>query len=147
MPLTVYAGWLTSATILNTTTMLKTWGMNDAPNGTGWTFLDFMMFIDEETWGILVLWLAFVIYQFVSWEERNPLYGTVFTWALSAILEETLKTRSYNTNLIINASVILGVHVVSLICLTTYLVLEELQPWYEPLSFWNHGIVTLTDWG
>lgn len=126
MPLTVYAGWLTSATILNTTIMLKTWGINDNPDGRGWTFMDFMMFIDEEAWGIIVLWAAFMIYQFVSWEERNPLYGTVFTWALSAILEETLRQRPEHEYLIINATVILGVHVISLICLTTYLVFEEL---------------------
>jgi hypothetical protein len=39
MPFTIYAGWLTSATILNTTGMLKTWGVIDEPNGYGWTFL------------------------------------------------------------------------------------------------------------
>lgn len=30
--------------------------------------------------------------------------------------------------------------------LVTYLLWEELQPFYKPLSFWNRGIISLVDW-
>jgi hypothetical protein len=48
--------------------------------------------------------------------------------------------------LIINNSIIVGIHAVSMGVLFIYLMFEELQPWYEPLSFWNGGLLGLVDW-
>ena len=31
--------------------------------------------------------------------------------------------------------------------LAVYLIFEEIQPWYEPLSFWNGGLLGLVNWG
>lgn len=30
--------------------------------------------------------------------------------------------------------------------LFAYMIFEELQPFYEPLSFWNGGLLGLVDW-
>merc|ERR1719331_570165 len=91
LPFSLYAGWLTSATALNTAFMLKSWGMSDEPfiinkwNGdgssypyyVGWTWMDFMMFMSEESWVCVLLWFVFLVYEVISWVERNPLYGAV----------------------------------------------------------------------
>ena len=97
LPLTLFAGWVTTAAILNTTFMLKSWGMWDGKdvtkpgNDISWDWLNFMMFIDEEMWSIILLWFAFVWYTAVSWGIKNPLYGSVFTWASAAILTNLIK--------------------------------------------------------
>ena len=48
-PYSIYAGWLTAATILNTSALLVDLGMKD-PGTPAWTqnFLNSMMFINEE---------------------------------------------------------------------------------------------------
>jgi hypothetical protein len=148
----LYAGWLTVATLLSTSTMLKSFGMADAPTAEKpfvpeWNFLDFMMFMSEEEWAIFTVWFAEVFFELVSWGDRNPLYGGVLIWASAGILAETMDVRPENENLIINVATIIGIHSISMITLTAYLLFEELQPWYEPLSFWGGGLTGLTNWG
>lgn len=99
LPFSVYAGWLTSATALNTAFMFKSWGMEDEPlyittfNGNfvtpGWTWMDYMMFLDEEEWVTILLWFVFVVYEVIAWVERNPVYGMVFGWAGAAVVAYT----------------------------------------------------------
>ena len=43
----IYAGWVTSASILNVCFVLKTYGMDK----------------NEQEWGVAILWVAFVIYN------------------------------------------------------------------------------------
>ena len=148
----IYSGWITAATILNTVFMLKSWGMSDYPivdendDLVGWGWADVMMFMDEEVWTCVILWIAEIIYELASWSERNPVFGGVWTWALSAILYATLDERSDNIYIIINASVILVIHIISMCTLSGWLVFEELEPWYTPLSFWGGGMIGFTDW-
>jgi hypothetical protein len=96
IPFSIYSGWVTAATFLNTAYMLKSWGMTDDINRVrpltynkwdAWTWANPMMDIfTEEDWTIIAGWSAFVIYNVIAWEERNPVYGLVFTWAGVAIL-------------------------------------------------------------
>jgi uncharacterized protein YhhL (DUF1145 family) len=106
-----------------------------------------LMFITEDEWAITILWVAEVIYELASWTDRNPVYGCVYLWALAGILEETVSHKSDKTDLITNISVVIGVHAISMMVLFGYLVFENLQPWYEPLSFWKHGVFSNTNWG
>lgn len=151
-PFSLYGGWVTAATILNTVYMLKSWGMADQPtlakplNPKAWKWADFMMFMSEETWTCLTVWGAEIFYEIFSYEERNPFYGSVFIWVLSALLENNVTNKPYNTNLIICVSVILGIHIISMAGLWSYLIFEELQPFYEPISFWNHGFLGKADY-
>lgn len=99
LPFSVYAGWLTSATALNTAFMFKSWGMADEPtvvttyDGTiiaeAWTWMDFMMFMSEEAWITCLLWFVFLVYEVIAWVERNPVYGLVFGWAGAAVVTYT----------------------------------------------------------
>ena len=57
--LSIYSGWLTAATILNVTYMLKCFGVKDPELGS----------FDEETWTILILYVAFIIYNVASYME------------------------------------------------------------------------------
>ena len=49
------------------------------------------MFMSEEDWTILVLWGVEVFFELSSWWERNPLWGSVFTWASGAILANNIE--------------------------------------------------------
>ena len=112
------------------------------------------MFMSEEDWTILVLWAVEVFFELSSWWERNPLWGSVFTWASGAILanniekyaEFMLAGKPTNVGMIANVGAILAIHVFSQFLLFGYLIFEELQPWYEPISFWKGGIFGNVDW-
>ena len=52
----IYAAWLTAATILNITYTLK-WTIKANPKTNFWNY--------EEAYGIVVIWLAFGLYEFV----------------------------------------------------------------------------------
>lgn len=95
-----------------------------------WTWADVLMIMTEEEWTCIIVWVAEIIYEVAAWNERNPLYGSVFSWAMAAILENLVSNKPENEILIINASIILGIHVISMAVLTSYLIFEELQPWY-----------------
>jgi len=100
VPFSIYSGWVTAATILNTAYMLKSWGMTDDKNRvrpfTGgdwvaWDWANFMMdYLTEEHWTIVAGWGAFIFYNLIAWEERNPVYGSVLLWAGSAILANNI---------------------------------------------------------
>ena len=102
LPFSVYSGWVTGATVLNTAYMLKSWGMADdpnrvrslTPNNPTWTWASPLMFISEEEWTVISLWAVEIFFEIVSWWERNPAWGSVFTWASSAILANNVENKS-----------------------------------------------------
>jgi len=75
----IYTGWLTAATILTAAFTLKSLGVSDTQ------YLANIPYLTEESITVGVLWVAFVIYNLVAWTDRNPLYGSVFIWAILAI--------------------------------------------------------------
>jgi hypothetical protein len=78
MGFSVYAGWLTSATILGICITLKSFGFTEADLG-----------INETHWGIAILIVAALTYMTAGYLYRNPLYAGVFIWTLFAIRDET----------------------------------------------------------
>ena len=67
--LSILSGWVTAATILNVSIFLKSCGLDSG----------------EETWGIIILIVAYFIYCAFTLLERNPLFGLIFVWVLAAI--------------------------------------------------------------
>lgn len=67
-----------------------------------------------------------MIYEFVSWFERNPLFGAVFTWAGAAIIANSMEKE--NSFVTMGAGAIWVIHVLDQIILIMYLMYEEFQP-------------------
>lgn len=94
LPFSIYSGWVTGATVLNTAYALKSMGMTDSnvqKNDTvrgieWWGFLKPLMFISEEEWTIIAAWTVVIFFEIVAWWERNPAWGAVYVWASTAIL-------------------------------------------------------------
>jgi len=82
----IYSGWVTAATILNATFMLKLFGVED-PDGVLWGL------IDEEQMTIAILFIAQIIYNLASYTEMNPLYGSVFIWVITAIRNNVVDNK------------------------------------------------------
>jgi len=83
----IYSGWVTAATILNATYMLKSWGLNE-------TDVDWL---DEEIAATVIAWVAFVIYNLATYIERNPMYGAVFIWVITAIRNNAIEKGNLDT--------------------------------------------------
>lgn len=62
----IYAGWITSATIISIATTLKIHGMES----------------NEEAWGVAILWIAFAIYNAAAILKLNTIFGSVFIWSI-----------------------------------------------------------------
>lgn len=94
VPFSVYSGWVTCATVLNTVYMLKSWGAADnlkyvlnKNGGAGWWhWMKPIMFMNEHEWSIAILWMVEIFVDVLAWWMRNPVWGSVFTWASAAIL-------------------------------------------------------------
>ena len=120
---TIYAAWVTTATILNITHMLKSFGVEDG-----------------ETLSIIILWIALVIYNVVTCIERNPLFGGVFIWVILAIHHNIVNNKS-ELEKIENNSVLIGmIHCISMFGFTTYLAIEyfsdyKVDNWYFGLFY------------
>ncbi|NWF96000.1 MAG: hypothetical protein HXY34_07630 [Candidatus Thorarchaeota archaeon] len=71
------AGWVTAATIVNTTTGLVSAGFNPAPIG-------------EAGWTIVVLTMTLIIYLLVLFTRNDYVFAGVGGWALLGILAERL---------------------------------------------------------
>jgi hypothetical protein len=76
--MSIYTGWLSTATILNVAFYLKSLGKD-----TGNTNVP-----NEIFWSKIILSVAFLIYNSYSLVERNPLFGAVFVWVLLAIKDK-----------------------------------------------------------
>jgi len=85
----IYTGWVTAATILNATFLLKSYGVEGDNAG-----------LTEDTWCVVILWVALCVYVLASFMERNPLYAAIFIWVLVAIRknhDDELNTLTYST--------------------------------------------------
>ena len=117
--LTLYAGWLTAATILNVTATFKSFG-----------FSEFSWYSEEQI-TITVLYVAFIIYTLASYLELNPLFGGVFIWVLFAIRNEIKTEIPEYTTLLNNVEFIGLIHIISMTALTTYLSTEVINDIYS----------------
>ena len=72
LPFSIYVGWISVATIANTTVLLQNWGFNGGP-------------LPQPLWSVLVMLVgtasAFVILR----TRRDVAYGAVFVWAFVGI--------------------------------------------------------------
>jgi hypothetical protein len=71
-PFSIYVGWITVATIANTTTLL------DYLNWNGWG-------IGEQPWFVIMLVIATVIGLVFAWLRRDVAYVAVLVWAFAGI--------------------------------------------------------------
>jgi len=65
----LYAGWVTAATIIGFFILFKTWGASDplTKSKRAWDFAGWLMFMDEEAWGCVIICVALVFYSVWSW--------------------------------------------------------------------------------
>jgi predicted MFS family arabinose efflux permease len=87
----IYSGWVTAATIIGVATVLvRTFGMTEPNAG-----------LSNNTWAIIIIYVALVIYQLASYRERNPAYGAVYFVVLIGIYMENPTRQPILTNCII----------------------------------------------
>ena len=108
----IYGGWLTAATILNFSIILKDLGMSDESEN---------MVLTEEFWTGLMLWIAFAVYLTATLTENNPLFGAIYVWVLVGLIVEQRESLT----IVINASIIVSIHAFILIGWASYLVLNK----------------------
>ena len=72
----LYAGWLTSATILGFCFCLSNAGLNEK-EGT-----------NETTYAIIMYWVAEVVFMIASYREQNVVYGSVWIWTAFNIMKK-----------------------------------------------------------
>lgn len=92
--MSIYAGWLTAATILGAANMFKHIGMSEE---NGW---------NEEDWTIALLWIALFLFAAFTYLIKDPVYGAVLLWASVAIraknvLDSTAVEYSLNAIIIL----------------------------------------------
>jgi len=109
---TIYTGWVTAATILNVSFFLKSVGMQEGSAG-----------FSESAWTCIILWVALVIYWACTFVERNPLFGCVFFWVVSAIRDKQIEIE----NIALNTMIILIVHAVYMTLVTGFMIYEKRQ--------------------
>ena len=124
--MSIYAGWLTAATILNATIAIQRAGFME-PN---------LPFGTEQQWTAFTLWVALLVYEAGMISEKNPIFGAVFVWVLTAIIEE----QEGNEVVTLNAQVILGIHILSLIGLTGYIVTDTFVYGLPIFENWDRGL-------
>ena len=66
--MSIYAGWLSAASILGMGVFLQSLGMTDE-NG-----------YNETAWSVAMLWVALAIYAANTYVNSDPLFGAVFIW-------------------------------------------------------------------
>lgn len=81
LPISVYLGWITVATIANATALL----VNIGWNGFG---------LSQSFWTVLVLGAGLIIGLIVVFSRRDPAYGAVIIWAYAGILLKRLTVDS-----------------------------------------------------
>lgn len=107
--MSIYGGWLTTATILNVCFLLKSLGVDSGDSNVP----------NEIFWSKAVLTVAFLIYNSYSAIERNPLYGAVFIWVLTAI-KSNLKGKDELAGLFDFVDHLLPLHIISDILIGAY---------------------------
>jgi len=73
LPISVYIGWITVATIANVTAVLVTLNVNG-------------LILGEVNWTILVILVAMIITLFMLYQKKDIFYSLVILWALLGIV-------------------------------------------------------------
>lgn len=126
----IYAGWVTAATILNVTYFLKKAGLVDGAIPYN---------ITEEQITVAIIWVALVIYNLRAYWDRNPLYGSVFIWVILAIRNNIINNKSQYTLISESATWIAIIHGISMTGLWTWVFAEEYYNVDLPEN-WDTGI-------
>lgn len=72
VPFSIYVGWISVATIANTTILLQDWGFEGGP-------------VPASLWSVLVMVVGTAIAFVVLRTRRDVAYGSVFVWAFVGI--------------------------------------------------------------
>jgi len=89
LPISVYFGWLTVATIANVTAVLVTLEVGD-------------LFLGEVLWTVLVIIVAMIITLLVIYQKHDVGYSLVIIWALLGII---IKQYGSNQMIVLTAGV------------------------------------------
>ena len=108
----IYAGWLTTATILNTVLVLISAGLTDDNLG-----------IDESLFSCLTMIAGELIYMGASYRYKNPAYACVFIWVLIAIRDNQAAYPLVTTT----TEILLAVHGCWIVFLTTWMILDKIN--------------------
>ncbi len=97
LPFSVYLGWITVATIANTTTVLVDIGWN------GWG-------IPEPAWAVVMISIAILIGLWFAWRQSDVFYALVIAWALIGIIARRTSEAAevYYPAIVIAAAVGIG---------------------------------------
>jgi len=95
---------------------------------------------------IFLMWVAGIIFEVTAWTDRNPIFGAVFFWVAGGVLDHNMGESGEINAMSWNVFAMIAMHAASMFGLSGFLFFEEIQPWYEPLSFWKHGFFSNTDW-
>ena len=127
----IYSGWVTAATILNAVYLFKALGMADPNIYWGLT---------EENITVVVLWVAFAIYNMRAYWDRNPLYGSVLMWVIIAIRANIVDNKPQYTEIEEAATQIAIAHGISMVALWTWVSAEAFYD-VDGIEGWkNKGI-------
>lgn len=100
VPLSIYLGWITVATIANATDVLYLTGWTGAP-------------LTPEIWTVILLAAALLITTIMLFTRRDVAYALVIAWAAYGI-----SVKQAGVNLVLNAAVATAALVVLLVVLT-----------------------------
>ena len=105
----IYAGWLTVATIENLTFVAK------------YSIFGFE-YKDEALMGDIMLYVALTLYMIATFFLRNPVFGSVLIWASYAISTMEFIDGMYYTDVRLNALIVCGVQAIYVLILTIILI-------------------------
>ena len=107
VPISVYIGWITVATIANVTAVLVTIGWD----GFG---------ISEQGWTILVIVVAIIITALVIFTRRDYAYSAVIVWALLGIYLKRMEADPiYGVQTQIATTAAIGIFAIILVMVIT----------------------------
>lgn len=98
LPISLLAGWVTAATILNVAIFLS---IDILPQR-------------SDVWAIIMIWVALVIYNVVMIMKKDPIYACVWLYALYAIYSRQ-NERDVSQGFKTNAAIVMGLHGVSIV--------------------------------
>jgi len=127
---TLYSGWITAAFIVSLSSLLYRLGMAD-PN--------ILYGFNEENLSQIIVWVAFIIYNVVAWNERNPLFGSIYIWVSLAIKSNLSNKHADFTSLLDTLTTVTDINIISMVVLWALLSAEVIYGLDTP-SNWNNGI-------
>ena len=122
----MYTGWVNAATFINIIIMIKSYGGFSDPTGF------------EETYTIINIWVAFVLYNFLMAWERNPIYGGVFIWVLFAVKDKVSSKIGLDA-LYSNLEVLVIAHCVTVALFFGFLIVYKVKE--KRIANWDHGVL------